>query len=271
MRKLIPRPLRPLLQRFRNRLSIALYRERSVSHRFGGVPLTISLSDPLAQSWYDRDWPIIPEIALLQGAGLRRGARVFNLGAHQGVVGLMLADTVGRDGFVVAVEAHPHNARAARRNVFLNGASQMLVVTAAVGATTGVARISGALNARIDHDTATQGLRSVRAVTVDSLAAEHGIPDVLYVDVEGAECEVLQGAIQTLRTRPDVVIEVHVGCGLEALGGSVECLTSALREGDYDLYVRGDDENALTRWTQGAELPARRFFIAGIAKRVSSQ
>ena len=59
----------------------------------------------MGAGWYDHDWPELPEIALLKQHGLRPGARVFDIGAHQGVVALMLSKTVGPEGFVLAVEA----------------------------------------------------------------------------------------------------------------------------------------------------------------------
>ena len=46
--------------------------------------------------------------------------------------------------------------------------------------------------------------------------------DVVLVDVEGFECRVLAGAAATLAGEADWAVEVHVGCGLEAAGGSVE-------------------------------------------------
>ncbi|HEY5491738.1 MAG TPA: FkbM family methyltransferase [Gemmatimonadaceae bacterium] len=60
------------------------------------------------------------------------GARVFDLGAHQGVVALMLAGIVGPEGQVIAVEAVPHNARIATQNATANACRQLVVLHAAV-------------------------------------------------------------------------------------------------------------------------------------------
>ena len=73
--------------------------------------------DAMGQGWYDQDWPPPAEIGVLSERGrLREGARVFDVGAHQGVVAMMLGDLVGAAGRVVAVEATPHNAEVAGRN-----------------------------------------------------------------------------------------------------------------------------------------------------------
>src|SRR5829696_6377206 len=104
------------------RYTIARYRDRQVRHIYGGVSLNIHLADPLAEGWYDRDWPELPEIALLRRHKLKPGARVFDLGAHQGVVALMLAKEVGPKGLVVAVEGYTHNAAICLKNKNLNQA-----------------------------------------------------------------------------------------------------------------------------------------------------
>jgi hypothetical protein len=57
--------------------------------------------------------------------------------------------------------------------------------------------------------------------------------------VEGFEVHALKGATHTLQGRPDCFIEVHVGCGLEKFGGSVQSLLSLLP--DYELLISVPD------------------------------
>jgi hypothetical protein len=73
------------------RRRVARYRNRVVHHRYGGHELAISLEDPVADEWYDHDWPLPHELARLRASRLVPGARVFEIGAHQGIVALMLA------------------------------------------------------------------------------------------------------------------------------------------------------------------------------------
>jgi hypothetical protein len=59
----------------------------------------------------------------------------------------------------------------------------------------------------------------VQAVTIDELAARHGEPDVVFIDVEGAEASVLAGAARTLgHGRATWFVEVHQGLGLQPPG-----------------------------------------------------
>ena len=127
------------LRRWRSRYLAARYRRlirdfprRVVEHSYGGFRLKVTLADPDGASWYGRDWPRLPEIELLASSRLRPGATVFNVGAHQGVVALMLAGEVGPDGRVIAVDPNPVNADLIQTNARLNGASHVRVVAAAV-------------------------------------------------------------------------------------------------------------------------------------------
>jgi 16S rRNA G1207 methylase RsmC len=94
---------------------------RVVRHRYIGANLAVEIADPTGAGWYDYDWvDFEPRLDLLRRYGLRPGARVFDLGAHQGVVGLVLGHHVGAGGQVVLIEPDPHNFAQCRRNAELN-------------------------------------------------------------------------------------------------------------------------------------------------------
>src|SRR5688572_27418763 len=82
----LPEPLFRALRRRRVAAMVDRYPTRVVTRRCGGVELKVLLGDPLAERWYDLDWPALPEFELLRHHGLGPGARVLDLGAHQGVV-----------------------------------------------------------------------------------------------------------------------------------------------------------------------------------------
>src|SRR4051812_12754503 len=67
------------------------YETRTVSHVYCGFPLQVSLEDRVAEEWYDSDWPGSRELSKLAP---RPGQVVFDLGAHQAVVALILARMV---------------------------------------------------------------------------------------------------------------------------------------------------------------------------------
>lgn len=256
---IIPARAWTMLRLWRLRRRLARYPVRRVRHEYASFPLTLELSDPLAEGWYDHEWPEPGEIAVLRGGQLRPGARVFDLGAHQGVHALILARLVGPAGRVVAVEANPHEVAAAERNRQLNGVEQLVVVNAAVAAHTGSVVFGENLNGQVDDGTGGWGKRETAALSIDELARQHGQPDVLLIDVEGYECQALRGARRTLEQRPDCEIEVHQGIGLEAFGGSLEELVAYFPAEAYRLLVRAEDEDGDFQQLDEAALPRSRF------------
>jgi FkbM family methyltransferase len=221
----------------------------------------------MAEGWYDGNWEELPEIAVLRRGRLTTGARVFDLGAHQCVVALMLAKIVGPYGRVVALEANSHNAAIARRNRHLNNTPQLEVVEAAVAEKSGALYFNRALNGCVDDGTGDWGRQEVKAISVDDLTALYRVPDLLFVDVEGFEVKVLQGAKETLRHRPDCFIEVHTGCGLERYGDSVSSIFSFFPHGQFRVLVATEDEGEFRFLENVSDAPTKRFFLIALANR----
>lgn len=216
------------------------YRKRIVRHSYGGISLQVYITDPISAAWYDFDWGPSREIALLKARRLRPGARVFDIGAHQCVVAMILADIVGPRGQVIAVEGSAHEAKIGRLNCRMNGYTNMEVLRAAVAETSGRIAFStgGHVNrGKSDYD----GRVWVDAFSIDDLAQCFGTPDVLYIDVDGYEAHALRGARKTLEQSPDFLVEVHPGAGLEDFGETVESVLSFFPPEHFDLWIRGLD------------------------------
>lgn len=264
---LLPGAVAEPLRRLLRRLAVARFRAFDVRHVYGGQSLLVHIADPLARGWYDHDWELGTEFRLLQRRGrLRSGARVFDVGAHQGVVALMLAGIVGPEGQVVAVEAVAHNARVASRNAAANGFVQMAVLHAAVGDADGSLWFEDRWNGAVSRQPGV-GVR-VDALTVDTLATRYGAPDVLFIDVEGFELHVLRGAVQTLKAhQPDLYVEAHVGAGLERFGSVADLL--ALIPAGYELFVAPGDTGDFVALAAGHALLAHRFRLVAFAPRTS--
>jgi FkbM family methyltransferase len=234
------------------------------SHSYGGHELRVSIEDPLARGWYDRDWTRLSEIDLLATWGrLREGATIFDLGAHQCVVALMLAAEVGPSGSVVAVEATRHNAEVGRRNLALNGVRNVVVEHAAAASTEGTISFSPSLNGHVGRTSYAFATVDVPAVTVDSLAGTYGAPDVVFVDVEGFEQHVLAGARRTFDARPDWFVEVHSGVGLEEQGGTVRQVLREFERRGYRLFVGNSEEGGHYEPLEGPP-PGRRFHLVAL-------
>jgi FkbM family methyltransferase len=188
---------------------IRAFPRRYVTHRYGDLELRMLLADPTAELWYDHDWVWPPELALLRQGQLRDGAVVFNAGAHQGLIVMMLAASVGPRGRVIAAELNQHNAEVARTNCGENGVKNVDVIHGAVTDCAGIVRVDGRLNGHVVGGARGRKPSAVTALNVDALASAYGQPQVLYIDVEGHEARVLRGARRTVAARPDCFVEVQ--------------------------------------------------------------
>ena len=158
---------------------------------------------------------------------IRKGDRVYDLGAHHGFYALLAARRVGPRGYVVACEPNDWNADQIDSNLAVNGlADRCLVVRAAVGEQVGTAKFqtfvdpspTGTLVGRVVGVRGHLGpaaeqvdrVWTVEATTVDALAARYGPPRVIKCDVEGAESRVLRGATRVMYDAPPVwILSLH--------------------------------------------------------------
>ena len=263
-RLMLPRPLWRQLRAWKLQRVLNRFRPYLVEHDYAGVRLKVRITDPLAMGWYDHPWKPMREVDLLRSAGLVTGARVFDLGAHQGVVAMILAHHVGPTGEVIAVEALPQNARICEDNRDLNGLRRVWVESAAIADHAGELDVTIGLNGSVRNRTSTITSVRVPAVTIDDLADKYGQPDVLFVDVEGYECHALRGARRVLSRFPDCYVEIHRGCGLESAGGTLASVFDFFPRERYKLRVWSDTEHSPRQVVGPSECPAggRVYLVA---------
>lgn len=114
---------------------------------------------------------------------------------------------------MVAFEPHPGNAEKLRTNVAYNGlADDVTLLERALGDEAGAASLHLSESWDTMHSLVAGRdgpTTRVEAVPGDDVAAERGRPDVVKIDVEGAELAVLSGMPDVLRTCRTVFCEVH--------------------------------------------------------------
>ena len=257
--------LADVLRVVKRRVEDMTFRERVETHLYCGRTLRVTIADRMAAEWYGADVPRMKELDLLAGRGLNPGGRIFDIGAHQGVVAMMLANEIGPAGHVVCVEATERNAMIARRNAAMNDMPNVEVVHAAAARVDGPILFSQKRNGSVALGR-SPGVASVEGYCIDTLSARYGLPDLVYLDIEGYELEALKGAPKTLASRASWCIEVHGDADLGRFGACNADVADMFDE-NFDLFWSPDNATvAFTPLPHGATPTHERYFLAAIRK-----
>ena len=179
-----------------------------------------------------------PETAAFLCNALRPGMNFFDVGAHIGEYTLLAGRSVGPEGSVHAFEPQPDTYELLQENLRRNHAANVKAVPCAIAAECGLARFRR-------HPEPSQstldpgGDITVPTRTLPDYVRETGVlPHVIKVDVEGAECEVLKGALPLLGLSPGLaplwVLEYSAE-NYRRFGASVSDLRRLLESAGYHL------------------------------------
>ena len=141
------------------------------------------------------------------------GDVVVDVGAHVGKYALIAAKHVGKEGKVVAIEAHPENFKALLSNICLNDFRNIIALNAAAFNENGkTLRLFGQWDTSYSLKLWDAKHTRVETRTTDSILKQYGISNVDWVkiDVEGAETEVLVGMKETIENSPNLKMLVEV-------------------------------------------------------------
>lgn len=184
---------------------------------FRGLTLRFRVSEPSEVSRIDS---IVEEAVFIDRmcAAVRPDDIFFDIGGNIGVVSLCVAGESGAR--VHAFEPEPRNATRLKDNAALNGLERRIEVhELAIGTGKGVAKLFVAgkegcgLHSLVNSREGSIPI-TVPVLALDDAANEIGVlPNVVKVDVEGAEFEVLKGMQDLLRRGAvrDLFLEFHPG------------------------------------------------------------
>jgi FkbM family methyltransferase len=142
---------------------------------------------------------------------LRPGDVFYDIGANVGYISLSVSRHFSSQVHVIAFEPQPNLARLILVSARLNNLESMTVFPTMVGGGNGWATLfvpSHSIHASaISREHNARALQSP-VVTLDTLLRQRTIPrpDVIKIDVEGAELDVVRGAEELLRHDPPYVI-----------------------------------------------------------------
>jgi FkbM family methyltransferase len=175
------------------------------------------------------------------------GRSIWDVGAHAGYYTLLASLGVGHQGKVVAFEPFPENIACLRKHIAINNANNVRVVEAAVANSDGMISFkSGPTSTR--GSIANDGELKVRSIRLDTLVERGNIPlpDLIKLDIEGAEFQALQGAQRTIETYHPLIFlathgnEVRKQCleFLQSSGYVLEAVSAAPFEDEDEFIAR---------------------------------
>jgi len=175
---------------------------------------------------------------------VKAGNVVYDIGANVGYYTLLASTLVGETGQVLAFEPLPDNLTFLEKHLALNSIHNTRMFEVAVSDENGTAMFSEMSERSSGHLDST-GKMEVRTVKLDTLYKNGEIPPpvVMKIDVEGAEYQVLMGALSILEEHHPVIFlathgrEVHKqSCDLLLrLGYQLTSISSASVETSDEL------------------------------------
>ena len=147
-------------------------------------------------------------------SSLKNGMTFFDIGANVGYYSILGARLVGSQGKVVAFEPVIQNIDYLWRHTLINQVRNVTIITAACTDTLSLAIFSAGVNCATGHlgeESGSDNKFPVMTISVDEVVDRLGIsPNVIKIDVEGAELSVLKGAKDTLiKARPLIFLSTH--------------------------------------------------------------
>jgi len=149
-----------------------------------------------------------PEQTKLFEEFVKPGDVIYDIGAHFGYYTLLSSKLAGESGRVLAFEPSPGNLARLYRHIELNDCKNVQVLELAVSDHEGTAHFETRTGSGVGH-LAESGPLEVRLTTLDSLS-QYPLPQVMKIDVEGAEVGVLQGGKNLFaQCKPVIFLSLH--------------------------------------------------------------
>jgi FkbM family methyltransferase len=195
------------------------------------------------------------ELKIIQNSLKENNSVFYDVGANVGYVSI--AVTRLTNASVYAFEPIPEHQEKLKMHLDLNEIKHVKIFPMAVSDKTGQIEFSNSPGSEGNTYKKESAMFSnfqtftVSCISIDDFISQHNpVPQLLKIDVEGAELDVLHGAINTIRNhRPDILIATH-DCHIAGIKD--KCIEFLISE-NYSLREVG---------AEGKELPGLADFYA---------
>jgi FkbM family methyltransferase len=228
---------------------------RSLPADLGGAPLYTSGSAGLRYLLRSME-SVDPVLCSLAQEFVEPGHVVWDVGANVGLFAFAAAHLAGESGQVCAFDADIWLVQLLRRSALIQPSTSapVRVIPAAIANACDLRTFNIASRSRASNflqgygHTQTGGIaeqQTVVSLSIDWLAERLSLPDVIKIDVEGAELEVIRGGLGLLTSKKPVVL-------CEVGANSSREITECFKSIGYRLY---DGERPLAERRELTEAP----------------
>ena len=204
------------------------------THEVDGQKM-VAVFDPATKDllYYKNNYE--PHISSLFCSMLEEGMVVLDIGASLGYYTLLAAKRVGDNGVVIAFEPDPVAFCGLLKNIRLNGWKNVRAFQFAVSDSNGERKMGNLTTHKsFAVKNNTIGIITVKTISLDSFLDVD--PDIIKIDVEGAELEVINGMKKILaKGKAKIICEVTPS-HLSSLGYSAEEIEETLKQYNYKIY-----------------------------------
>jgi len=231
--------LSPSLMKRQLDYALSRFTSKEIVRKINGVDMILSLEDNGISRqliMYGRRETLMTDYLLISGL-IGEGNVVLDIGANIGYYVLLESKLVGRMGKIYAVEPVSSNIHILKRNLLLNGCTNVETYRLAMGDRNGCITIHISDQSNLSAVQKELGVNYIRTekvnvMTVDTFLEVKETPDLIRMDVEGYEYFILKGMEKILKKDVDLLIEIH---GFIMTKEQVDTLFDTLKEHDYHV------------------------------------
>lgn len=208
-----------------------------VRHVQGGIGYDVLVYHRESQTWFDNANPDWYMKLLGDGRAVRAGDVILDIGCNSGFLAVWFGLAAGPAGRVLGFDPYPWNTLATRYAARLNGLAN--VETYTVGISDADEWIELPLLDARTHGGTPIGLRV--PAELHALARYAGVrPDIIKLDVEGAEAEIARTDWSRFASTRLILLELHAAFIRERGLSTADCL-ARFRDAGYELRRHGLD------------------------------
>ena len=183
----------------------------------------------------------------------RPGDTIIDIGAGIGDDSVVFSRKVGRNGRVIAIEAHPSTYRCLLKTIKANHLDNVTAINAAVASEEGCITISEEENFLSNSIQTGTGDVPVESNTLDNILRQAGICqiDLVKMNIEGAETSALNGMAEVLHFAANVVVSCHdfkADRGESPIFRTHEHVSRILEKAQFQLFRRSEDSRPEVRY-----------------------